>query len=339
MNLLTIYEAVNKIINQIDFSSLWPNFKKYDFALYNDEFVIINGEKITKTDEFTGNTAIKYEGNFIAIWYLQNSLDEKILVSKLIHEMFHAFQYEQNEKRFPDELDALFNYENSLDLLQLKYYESITLLELDNNFTSFNFKEFLNIRAYRKKQYPYQYEYESKIEVVEGMAQFVELKALGQIDENLYLKQYNKLKERIKNINNYFPIRIISYDIGTLLIKVMLDNDIDVNQKINSNAFLLDKQLKAFVIKDLCYPSEKKVTEAYKKDIAKLNGIIASGTKNYKDKIIGEFNLKFLNVYDARYYKGYIYSKYFVMIEEKGLLLGDFLLKTDKFKVTEIYKL
>src|SRR6056297_844840 len=98
--------------------------QKYNFALYNDDTVIINNKTIKKTDEFIVNTAIKYQGEYLAIWYLQNEMDVTILASKLIHEMFHAFQNEQKEKRFPNEFEALVKYENSLEILQLKYLES-----------------------------------------------------------------------------------------------------------------------------------------------------------------------------------------------------------------------
>ncbi|MFO7969073.1 MAG: hypothetical protein R6U15_03035 [Candidatus Izemoplasmatales bacterium] len=339
MDLIETYNKIKHIIQTVEFASLWPKFKKYNFALYNEDTVIINNKTIKKTDEFIGNTAIKYQGEYLAIWYLQNEMDENILASKLIHEMFHAFQNEQNEKRFPNEFEALLKYDNSLEILQLKYLESKYLLELDNKFSKNKFNAFLNLRYHRKKIYPFQYDYESKIEIVEGMAQFIELKALEQIDFTSYKKQLSKLKNRIDNLCNYFPIRVISYDIGTLLIKILIDNNLDFNQEIsNNNDLLITRLLDKIDFKEISYNYDEEVIKNYKQDKNKLDKVIEEGLINYQEKITGDFNLKAFNVYNARYHKGFIYSKYFIIIDKKGILFGDFLIKIKAKKAVEIYK-
>ena len=47
---------------------------------------------IEKTDAFCANTSIVYEGEQIAIWMVQEDLDESVLTSKIVHEMFHGYQ-------------------------------------------------------------------------------------------------------------------------------------------------------------------------------------------------------------------------------------------------------
>ncbi|MCF7924176.1 MAG: hypothetical protein K9L64_03605 [Candidatus Izimaplasma sp.] len=340
MELNIIYENIEKIIKKIDFSKLWPGFYIHKFALYNDDKVIIDGNQIKKTEMFVGNTAIKYQGEYIAIWNLMGSMDEEILASKIIHEMFHAFQYEQNESRFPDEFETIFNYENNLENFQIKFLESEYLLNLDKEYSNEIFNEFLNLRLQRRKKYSYQYNYESKIEIVEGMAQYIEVEALKQIDMDKYVNQLKQIKSRISTFENYFPIRIVSYDIGTLLIKILVDNKINFEKSLkNSNNLLLHKLFSTLKIKDIDLPLKKEVDQVFKNDLEKLDAIIINAKKNHKERFEGEFTLKGFNVYNARYHKGFIYSKFFIILEEKGLLYGDYLLKTKGRKVVEVYKL
>lgn len=110
INLTLAYKQVQGKVNEIKFKNLWPEFSKYDFALYNDTTVILNGLSIPKTQEFIGNGAILFEGRYIAIWYLIDEIDVDILTSKIIHEMFHAYQYEMKDKRFANEFEAIRKY-------------------------------------------------------------------------------------------------------------------------------------------------------------------------------------------------------------------------------------
>lgn len=41
----------------------------------------------------------------------------------MIHEMFHGFQFANKESRFPDEFDAILNYDIDDENLSLKYEE------------------------------------------------------------------------------------------------------------------------------------------------------------------------------------------------------------------------
>ena len=59
-------------------------------------------------NRFLGNTSIEYDNKYIAIWKVTESDKKNIdnLTASLIHEMFHAHQFANNEKRF-------FNYDGS----------------------------------------------------------------------------------------------------------------------------------------------------------------------------------------------------------------------------------
>ena len=52
---------------------------------------------------------IEFEGKIIAIWRIDSIyIHYNVLASKIVHEMFHAFQMSFSEKRFPNEFQGLF---------------------------------------------------------------------------------------------------------------------------------------------------------------------------------------------------------------------------------------
>ncbi len=67
-------------------------------------------------------------------------VDSVILASKMIHEMFHGFQRENGESRFPDELDALYNYSYDACNLELKLIENRIIASLSESFDSEEYK-------------------------------------------------------------------------------------------------------------------------------------------------------------------------------------------------------
>ena len=105
-----MYYAVEELIKKVDFNKLWPGFEPLKFALYNENECFFDGEFVNKTDEFLANTAIKYNGEMIAIWKLTEEINPVILCSKIIHEMYHGYQNINGESRFPDEFEAIVNY-------------------------------------------------------------------------------------------------------------------------------------------------------------------------------------------------------------------------------------
>lgn len=150
VNLSLIYEQVQEKVNKIIFENLWSEFSKYDFALYDEATVILRGLPIQKTKEFIGNGAILYEGRYIAIWCLTEEMDIDILTSKIIHEMFHGYQYEIKDKRFANEFEAIRKYKYSPYYLQLKHNENLLLASLVLDFNSKKLSDFLTYRKLRK---------------------------------------------------------------------------------------------------------------------------------------------------------------------------------------------
>jgi hypothetical protein len=267
-------------------------------------------------DRFVGNTAIDFEGEFIAIWQLNEDSNIDLLVSKMIHEMFHAFQNESKDPRFPNEMQAITQYQYNLEQLNVKLAEHKQIVSLIGDFDKDMFKELLRYRYHRKTHWPYEYAYESQIEVIEGMAQFVELKALKILNKDLYDQSLKRLMSRIVNPTLFFPIRIISYDVGTLLLVLMTENDLRI---------------------PISLEMDKDMSQAYEADQEMIQKVLNKTLKNQEPIDERPMVVKALNIYNARYYKGYVMSQYFIMIEEKGLMYGDYLFDFDGKLTNKIY--
>ena len=84
-------------------------------------------------------------------------LNSLILASKIVHEMFHGFQQQNNDSRFPDEIDAIYNYKYSNTNLSLKYRENELLVELSECFNIDKYRELLQIKKYRYDNFKYEF--------------------------------------------------------------------------------------------------------------------------------------------------------------------------------------
>lgn len=340
MNLERLYYEVKNYIDRVNFSKLWRGFEPLKFAVYTDNECFFNGEYIEKTDAFLANTSILYNGEWIAIWYVQEEMDPIVLASKIIHEMFHGFQMMHNESRFFDDLDALYNYKYEEDNLNLKVKENKLLYSLSTQFDNEMFKEFLQIRKYRFNSFHYSYHYESCIEQIEGTANYVELYSLKQLSAELFEKRFSAIKERVIDPSNLFPVRVICYDIGALLLYVMTENNIAFDDGFSSVTFSESiissiegkKYIPEYSTKDLLDSFNSKASEVICKAIEK-HTLVSDTT----------CDLLAVNIYDAIFYKNHIISRYFVMFGSKDnqqIEYGDFVIETNAYKkVTKIYRI
>ena len=338
-DLKELYYIIKKNIDRIDFDSLWEGFKKLKFALYNDKECFFDGEYIEKTNEFIANTAINYHGEVIAIWNVMEDVDLITLTSKIVHEMFHGYQMINNESRFPDELDALYNYQYDDNNLSTKLAENKMLVILLDNFTARDYNRFLGLRSSRLKNNHYEYVYESKIEQIEGSANYVELMALKKLSYYAYLRKLSELKERITSKNNFFPIRVLCYDIGALLILLLNQNNIPFDLGFSEDSFSLTlvKNYKNIVNLDFLLFS-KEIEDYYNH----ASDIINKAIEKNDVVIDEECDILGVNVYNAIYYKNYIISIYFVMVgnmDSPRIEYGNFVIETLNYKkASKIYR-
>ena len=223
MDLLKRYHAVNEILDTIDFNALFKGFHKYRFALYTSKEIILDEKSMPGREDFRGNTAKEYEGEYIAIWNMEFDPVEDVerLAYLLVHEMFHCHQYTNEETRFPSDLDLL-NYPADLENFTKKYNENRYLADAFEQQNMELFQEFACIRESRFKKYPDMVCQEYKAETLEGMAEYIGLKALKHINREKYddiIAGYlGKLREESKLL---FDVRRISYYTGAIFFLCM----------------------------------------------------------------------------------------------------------------------
>ncbi|HZK29603.1 MAG TPA: hypothetical protein VFD19_05240 [Clostridia bacterium] len=225
--LKTIYQSVEMRLSRIDFETIWPGFAPVDFALYTPEKMYFQGELAARPQGFMGNTAIEYEGAFIAIWNMmytkitgEESLD--LLASKLVHEMFHAFQKQQGETRFPDDLDLLL-YPLDEKLIALTRRESAILSDpavyAGHSPTKAmeGLRSIVSIRADKTRVCPSATNHEHRAETFEGLAEYAGLRGLFQINPKLANENVQEYRQHLRDDKYLFDIRRRCYYSGALI--------------------------------------------------------------------------------------------------------------------------
>ena len=236
MDLLQLYSTVNTILNTVDFNALFEGFHKYRFALYTSKEIIIDGKTIPYQDEFRGNTSIFYEGKYVAIWNMEfDPIDDpEQLAYCLIHEMFHCHQYTNNETRYPSDFELL-NYPDDVENFVNKYNENKYLTDAYEQRDIELLRKFAYIREMRYKIYPSMVRQELKAETLEGMAEYIGLKALERINAEKYRAVVNDYLRKLKAESNLlFDVRRISYFTGTIFFLCLEQFGFSVNNVLDS---------------------------------------------------------------------------------------------------------
>ena len=340
MDLKQLYNEIQSYIKKLDFSKLWREFKPLKFALYTDDECFFDGAYIEKSDDFLANTAIFYNGEWIAIWRVQEEMNTVALTSKIIHEMFHAFQSMHNESRFFDDVEALYNYRYDEENISIKIKENQLLDCLSTNFDKATFEEFLQIRKYRFETFRYEYHYEVCIEQIEGTANYVELQCLKQLSAELFEKKLSAMRKAVVNPDNLLPIRAVCYDIGALLLYVTTENDIPFDDGFSALPFS-ESILNGIQGKKPVFTLNTK--ELLDNFYAAVDKTICSAIE--KNNLIADKaqNLLGINTYNPIFYNNYIISTYFVMFGEENnpqIEYGDFVIQTSAYKKADkIYRM
>lgn len=344
MQLDELYQQVAETISSLDMESIWRGFQPLKFALYNDEKCFFNGDYIEKSDAFCANTSILYQGEQIAIWKVEQDPIIPILTSKLVHEMFHGYQTLQKWNCWADEMEALYRYRYHAENLSLKCRENDLLLHLLDHFDNALYCELLSHRKERSEKFPYEYAYESKVEEIEGTATYVEWMVLKQLDEKAAQAMATHLRTGITKPEQLFPIRISCYNTGALMTHVLIAAG--AYSFTTAERPILCSMLKNvhpsggnFPGKDICY---RKVSGAIASFNHTSEKIIRSTLALHEVVAEGPLTLRCVNIYDARFYKGHLTSRFFLIYgNEKGdhTIYGNFVLEMlDEKTISRIYK-
>ena len=236
MDLTKPYTAVNAILDSIDFNALFEGFHKYRFALYNSKNIFIDGKTIPYQEDFRGNTAKLHEGEYIAIWNMEFDPvdDPEHLAYCLVHEMFHCHQRTNNETRYPSDFELL-NYPDDVENFVNKYNENRYLADAYEQRDITLLRKFACIRERRFKRYPSMVRQEWKAETLEGMAEYIALKALEHINAEKYRAIVNNYLKKLKAESNLlFDVRRVSYFTGTVFFLCLEQFGFSVNNAFDS---------------------------------------------------------------------------------------------------------
>lgn len=344
MKLDELYGQVMQAIAALDFEQIWPGFAPLKFALYDEKACFYDGAYIEKTDAFCANTSIVYRGEQIAIWKATDALPVAVLVSKIVHEMFHGYQLCQGWDCWADEMEALYRYTYSAGNLGLKLHENALLLSLLDRFDRAACMELLSCRKLRSEKYPYEHAYESRVEEIEGTATYVEWRTLKQLDKQAAAAMEERMRAAMTKPEKMFPIRISSYYTGALTVYMLVN--MGLYSYTPTERPVIDK-----VLKNIC-PSDAAVSDgegdmqraadAVTDFHQKAEAVIEAARKRNEIVVNGPAALACVNIYDAWCYKGYMTSRHFLQYVENGTkktIDGSFVLKmADEKTIARVYR-
>ncbi|MBR5742272.1 MAG: hypothetical protein IKX85_00610 [Clostridia bacterium] len=344
MDLKLLHGKVAETLSQLDFEAVWPGFTPLRFALFDQEKCFFDGRYVEKTDAFCANTSILYEGEQIATWMAAEELEIPVLTSKIVHEMFHGFQTQKGWNCWPNELEALFAYEYDPGNLGLKLRENELMLSLLDRFDAALLSELLLLRKKRSLDYPRQFSYEIRTEEIEGTANYVEWRALSQLDE----KKADELTERMRADmtapERLFPIRISCYWSGALMINALLGAGLyrfepDARPAILSVLKDVEPFADAFPGKEECVRRASDAVNAFREETGSM---IRTALDRNEIVLTGPLELGFVNIYDARYSEGFLTTTYFLMYRENGeekMLPGNYVIRMlDEKTIGTVYR-
>ncbi len=235
-------ELIGKIsenLKRVDFERLWKGFHRYPFALYDEKTVYLENGEIARDDRFFGNTAIVYEGGRLAIWNITgdpSAEDAETLAADMVHEMFHAFQQENGEKRYPHDLKTI-RYPYDPENFNLKFAENHLLADAYETADAAQKRLYLNeicgLRQKREGLIGDMVECEYRTETLEGMADYMGTSALKMISEEKYAQRCRDYTGKLRKLAPLqLDIRKISYYAGVILLLTAKDMGIDFYYEI-----------------------------------------------------------------------------------------------------------
>ena len=252
--------------------------------------------------------------------------------------MFHGYQSIMGWNSWANELEALYHYQYDAENLSLKLRENELLLALADRFDEAALRELLALRKLRSMKYPYEFSYESKVEEIEGTANYVEWQVLKQLDEiraNALIEQMRAVMTKPEYL---FPIRISSYFTGALMINALRGAGVYRFEAADRPTIL--SVIKDIEPSDGLFPEKEavlgSVTSAVEAFHQETDSIIRSALEKGLVVLNGPLVLTGVNVYNARCLRGFITSTYFVMYrdgKEDKMLQGNFVIKMQDEKI------
>lgn len=245
MKLTERYQRISAILDRLDFHALYDGFRRYRFALYTSQEVCLNGQRLPYQPEFIGNTAIQYQGEFIAIWNVESDPtdDEERLAASIVHEMFHCHQFTGGEMRFPSDLTILA-HPDTLEGFAMQHRENLCLADAFERNDQNQFRQFAAIRRVRRRANPALTEEELKTETIEGIAEAVGMKALRSLNTEKYRRVVDRYLEILRAADErLLNARRMAYHTGAIWFLYMEQQEIPIVNDFRSVQTAYDQNI------------------------------------------------------------------------------------------------
>lgn len=334
-----LYQKVEEQIGKVNFSKLWKDFQPYPFALYTQEKVLLKDKEQPWNDSFLGNTSIEDNGKPLAIWNIRTGSEQEdiaVLTSGLVHEMFHCYQKENEEVRFPKELELLC-YPLIEENFQMKYQEQLYLLRAvqEKNLQEKEkyLAQFVSLRKKRMQQFEFEARNELLIETVEGLAEFVEMKTLEQLDEEKY-------RERLEKVLSWLAVphplllevRRMAYYTGALLGIVLAEMDRKIPQELHQQETFFEQIQDSFPEVEVEWGRNRRVSALLQEKKRENEELIQSFQATAGETITGSWQIVGYDPMNMTREGVFLYCSHFIFLkdtetDEKQYIAGPLLLK------------
>jgi len=236
-----IYKQLEQLLAKVDFAAIWPGFAPCEFAVFNQQTVLMKDGQIPWDERFMASTIITFEGRRLAIWYVEtfDNLDLERTAAGLVHEMFHALQNDQGDRRGPDEFELL-TYPADVNNYELKFVENQQLQSAYAAKSWFMLEHFSIMRHARHRLIGDVIKNEWLCETGEGLAEFAGLMALKQLSAAKYAEDVLEHINRLHDPKMLFGLRRISYSVGCVLALTMHEMGIDFTHHLSDTRTLFE---------------------------------------------------------------------------------------------------
>lgn len=280
-------------IAQLDFEKIWPGFHRLPFVLYDSERCCAAGRVQARDPAMIGNTAIQWNGTPTAIWNLEldpcDDLD--LLAANIIHEMFHAYQLELGESRWPDDL-VLLNTKRTLLDLQLECGEYAALAGTDAPGSAVACAAALH--KARKASGGAWLREQERLETVEGMAEYAGLCALEQLAPEKVRARLEQFRNVLRDPQRLLEQpRLVSYYAGAMRLWLARSAGIPMSHSVGSETQTVCELLIPAVpeISAVQLPDARTLSELYEKDAACRETCICKAAERLRRERIGSFRI------------------------------------------------
>lgn len=294
----SLYTAVDALLDTIDFGSLWRGFTRFPFALYNSSTAYLRDKTINADNRFVGNTSIEFEGRYIAIWKVEDPRreDPELLAAGIVHEMFHAFQRQQEEARFPSDL-IILDYPDDIGNHQRRLAEHQLLAEAyqtkDRDHKKALLEEFMAARKYRAGHLGDMISQEYCIETIEGMADYIGTCALRRLSPVKFNTGMLGYIGRLTHIGQeFFDIRRMLYFSGTVFCTLLYELGMPLYHSITGETRSLFELVSADIpAREPVYEVSDGLTAAFNEYVNSKKTTFLTFKQTHKEITQGDFIL------------------------------------------------